>query len=56
MKQVIIGAIVGFIAYEIAAIVGALVGTMGRDAPFGMLPTLGVLAVLSVLYARSAPP
>lgn len=56
MKQLIIGAIVGFISYEIAAIVGALVGTMGRDAPFGMLPTLGVLAVLSVLYARSAPP
>jgi len=55
MKQLMVGAVVGLIAYEVAAGIGAAVGTMGPDVPVGMLPALGVMAVLSVLYARSAP-
>lgn len=55
MKQLMVGAVVGFVAYEVAAGIGAVVGTMGRDVPVGMLPALGVMAVLSVLYARSVP-
>jgi len=55
IRQMIVGAVMGLIAYEIAAAVGAMVGATGRDVPVGMLPALGVLAVLSVLYTRSAP-
>lgn len=53
--QAIVGAIMGAMAYEIAAAAGALFGTWGRNPMVGLLLVWALLAAGSVLYVRSRP-
>lgn len=49
-------AIMGAVAYEIAAAGGALAGTWGRDPMIGLILVWGLLAAGSVQFARPRPP
>lgn len=57
VKQMFLGGLVGLIAFEIAAFVGAAYAMEqpGGAALPGFLVTYAVLAVLSFLYVRTAP-
>ena len=55
IAQVLAGAIMGAVTYEIAAAAGALFGTWGWDPMFGLLLVWTLLAAGSVAYARSRP-
>lgn len=63
LRQFVLGGFIGMVAYEISAACGALIGTSGIAAPdqqtdyllIGFVSTYVVLAIASVLYARSSP-
>lgn len=52
-SQAVLGAVFGVVAYEIAAVCGALSGSMGKDPMMGLAAGLGILATLFVFYVRS---
>jgi len=63
LRQFFLGGFIGMVAYEISAACGALFGTSGKAAPgqqtdyllMGFASVYVVLAIASVLYARSSP-
>ena len=63
VAQLFLGGFIGIIAYEISAVCAALMGAWGESAAghHGDYPVIGfvsgyvVLAIVSVLYARSSP-
>ena len=63
VNQFFLGGFIGVVAYEISAACGALIGVSGKAAPgqetdhllIGFISTYVVLAIASVLYARSSP-
>jgi len=57
VRQLFLGGFVGLVAFEIAAAAGALYTVTIRGAPGwqGFLAAYVLLAILSALYARSAP-
>jgi uncharacterized membrane protein YuzA (DUF378 family) len=62
-RQFFLGGFIGMVAYEISAACGALIGASGKAAPgqqtdyllIGFASVYVVLAIASVLYARSSP-
>lgn len=63
LRQFVLGGFIGMVAYEISAACGALIGASGKVTPgqetdyllIGFVATYVVLAIASVLYARSGP-
>jgi hypothetical protein len=63
LRQFFLGGFIGMVAYEISAACGALIGASGKAVPgqetdyllIGFVSTYVVLAIASVLYARSSP-
>lgn len=63
LRQFVLGGFIGMVAYEISAACGALIGTSEKAVPgqetdyllIGFVATYVVLAIASVLYARSSP-
>ena len=63
LRQLFLGGFIGMVAYEISAACGALIGARGKVAPgqhtdyllIGFVSAYVVLAIVSVLYARSSP-
>jgi len=63
LRQLFLGGFIGMVAYEISAACAALIGARGKVAPgqhpdylmIGFVSAYVVLAIVSVLYARSSP-
>jgi uncharacterized BrkB/YihY/UPF0761 family membrane protein len=54
-KQAILGGVIGIVAFEISAACAALMASWGKNPWIGLVSAYAVLAIFSVVYARSSP-
>ena len=54
-NQLVIGAVLGVFAFQIAAACAALMASWDKNPMVGLVPALAVLAACSVAYVRSPP-
>ena len=55
VTQAVIGGLLGIVAYELAAVCGAFMGSMGKDPMVGLVLGWTVIAFVSVLRVRANP-